>query len=279
MLTLSNVTKTYRAGDAPALDKVSLSVERGEFVALLGPSGAGKSTLIRSINGLVQPDAGTITVDGAPVTGAQGEALQAIRRKVGVVFQEFHLVDRLPVLINVLSGRFGRYSFWRNALKLWAPQDVADSRAMIARVGLAGLGDALARDLSGGQRQRVAIARAMVQEPLILLGDEPVASLDPVTARSVMQLIRELTAERGLTTILSLHDVALAKEYCRRAIAVSGGRIVYDGPMDAVTDDVLSAIYARDNSGVAAPAGDMSAAELALMKGCGKPRPPKLTQT
>jgi phosphonate transport system ATP-binding protein len=243
MITLANVTKRYRPGDQPALSGASLTVGPGELVALLGPSGAGKSTLLRCINGLVRPDAGRITVAGQDVTAASGRELQGVRRHIGMIFQEFHLIDRLPVLTNVISGRFGRYPFWRAALGLWDRQDVTDARELLARVGLAGMEGALARELSGGQRQRVAIARAMMQEPQVLLGDEPVSSFDPVTARSVMQLLKSLSTERGLTTILSLHDVTLAREFCPRAIAVSAGRILYDGPMDQVTDDLLAHIY------------------------------------
>ncbi len=243
MLVLENVSKTYRPGDPPALQGASLRIERGELVALLGPSGAGKSTLLRTINGLVRPDAGRITVDGEAITGLEGGALQLARRKVAMIFQEFHLIDRLAVGTNVISGRFGAYPFWRNVLKLWQPGDLAEARRLLDRVGLGAMDRSLARELSGGQRQRVAIARAMMQRPQVLLGDEPVASLDPVTARSIMQLITELSREQGLTTVLSLHDVTLAKEYCQRAVAVSRGRVVFDGPMSGVTDDVLRSIY------------------------------------
>jgi len=244
MLHVKGVTKTYQSGDKPALAGASLTVGAGEMVALLGPSGAGKSTLIRSINGLVQPEDGRVEVGGAVVTGAYGAGLRATRRHVAVIFQEFHLIDQLSVLTNVISGRFGRYPFWRAALGLWPAADVAEARRLLERVGLEGKALSLARELSGGQRQRVAIARAMMQEPRILLGDEPVASLDPVTGAAILQLLSDLTRERGLTTVLSLHDVALARQFCRRAVGIRSGRIVYDGPMEGVTDQVMTEIYA-----------------------------------
>ncbi|HWI64177.1 MAG TPA: phosphonate ABC transporter ATP-binding protein [Symbiobacteriaceae bacterium] len=270
MLTVRNLTKTYTPGQPPALQDVSLAIQPGELVALLGPSGAGKSTLIRSINGLVRPDGGDVTVFGTNVTTQTGAGLQAVRRQVAVIFQEFHLIDRLPVLTNVVSGRLGRYPFWRAALGLWSAPDLADARRMLDRVGLGGHEEKLARELSGGQRQRVAIARAMMQEPRILLGDEPVASLDPVTARSILQLISDLTAERGLTTILSLHDVGLAKETCQRAIGVSGGRIIYDGPMSGVTDEVMAAIYGAGNPKAATAEVPRTSTDVALAQGCGR---------
>lgn len=243
MIVLENVTKRYRPDQTPALNGASLTVAPGEIVALLGPSGAGKSTLLRCINGLVRPETGRVAVSGQEVTRLQVQALQGVRRQVGMVFQEFHLIDRLTVLSNVLTGQLGRYPFWRAQLGLWTKSDTADARQMLERVGLAGFERNLARDLSGGQRQRVAIARAMMQEPAVLLGDEPVSSLDPVTARSILQLIAELSREAGLTTVLSLHDVTLAREFCHRAVGVSGGRIVYDGAMAGVTDSVVGAIY------------------------------------
>lgn len=271
MLSLKGVTKTYTPGQPPALQDVTLHVARGEMVALLGPSGAGKSTLIRCVGSLVRPESGAVTVGGQVVTGLEGAALQAVRRQVAVIFQEFHLIDRLPVLTNTVAGRLGRYSFWRAAAGAWTREDLDAARSMLARVGLEGHEAKLARELSGGQRQRVAIARAMMQEPAILLGDEPVASLDPVTARSILGLVADLTAERGLATVLSLHDVALAREFCGRAVGISAGRVVYDGPMADVTDSVMAQIYGeraqKTAEGRPAP---LTAIEVARAKGCGR---------
>jgi len=243
VLQYQGVTKRYAPDQPPALDGASLQVEPGEMVALLGPSGAGKSTLIRCANGLVRPESGVVRVGGQSVGGMSGADLRAVRRKVAVIFQEFHLIDRFSVLKNVLAGRLGAYPFWRAAAGLWSAADVAAARELLVRVGLEGHERKLARELSGGQRQRVAIARAMMQAPEVLLGDEPVASLDPVTGRSILRLIADLTAERRLTTVLSLHDVTLAREFCPRAVGVSAGRIVYDGPMADVTPNLLEMIY------------------------------------
>jgi phosphonate transport system ATP-binding protein len=244
MITLTNVTKTYRPDKQPALHNASLTIAKGELVALLGPSGAGKSTLLRSINGLVRPESGTINVAGQTINDLSGRDLQTIRRQIAMIFQEFHLIDRFTVHRNVVTGRLGSYSFWRAALGLWRAPDLADARDWLSRVGLQGYEKHLARELSGGQRQRVAIARAMMQRPAVLLGDEPVSSLDPVTAESIMSLLADLTREAGLTTVLSLHDLTLARKFCPRAVGVSGGRIVYDGPMGGLTAEIISQIYA-----------------------------------
>lgn len=269
MLSLTDVTHVYTPGQPPALQGVTLTAGRGELVALLGPSGAGKSTLVRCVSALVRPASGSVTVDGQDVTRLDGARLQAVRRRVAVIFQEFHLIDRLPVLTNVLSGRLGRYPFWRAALGLWAPADLSAARSLLERVGLAEYAAKPARELSGGQRQRVAIARAMMQGPAVLLGDEPVGSLDPITARQIMGLIADLTAEQGLTTILSLHDVAVAREFCHRAVGISGGRIVYDGPMDGLTDAVVAGIYGSTPARVTPPA-PLTALAVALARGCGR---------
>lgn len=243
MLELVEVTKRYKADGPPALDRFSLAVREGELIVLLGPSGAGKSTLLRTINGLVRPDGGRVRVGGVDVTGLQGVQMQGLRRQIGMIFQEFNLIERMSVFVNVMSGRFAAYPLWRNLLGLWSRSDQEEARRMLARVGLSGYERNLARELSGGQRQRVAVARAMMQQPRILLGDEPVASLDPVTARSILDLIAMLAREQRLTTILSLHDVELARTYATRAIGVNGGRVRFDGPVSALTEDSLKEIY------------------------------------
>ncbi len=243
MIELAGVSKVYRAGEAPALDGVSLRVGAGQAVALLGPSGAGKSTLLRCLNGLVRPDAGAVRVAGRPVHALPDPDLRALRRQVGVVFQEFSLIDRMTVLRNVMVGCCGRYPFWRAALGVFPADDVARAERILERVGLRGLGEQPARELSGGQRQRVAIARALVQEPRLILGDEPVSSLDPVTARSILGLLTELAREEGITLLLSLHDVELARAFCVRAVGLAGGRVVFDGAVDQLTPAVLDRIY------------------------------------
>lgn len=243
MLQVRDLTKRYRPGDPPALDGVTFAVAPGEAVALLGPSGAGKSTLIRCLNGLLRPDAGQVIWDGRPVHALSGAALRAVRREMGLIFQDFGLIESLSALRNVLVGCYGRYPFWRAALGHHRPEDVAAAQRALERVGLGHLAQAPVRDLSGGQRQRVAIARALVQQPRILLGDEPVSSLDPVTARSVLDLLGALNREEGITLVLSLHDVDLARSVCTRAIGLSAGRVVYDGPVAGLNARTLAQIY------------------------------------
>ena len=210
MIEVRGLSKEY-AGGVQALDDVSLDVEPGQFVALIGPSGAGKSSLLRCLNGFVTPTAGRVTVDGAVVTGAGRMELRRIRARIGFVFQQFNLLRRLSVLDNVLVGRLAHASGWRSAIGWFAASDVARAGAALDRVGLGGLGDRRADTLSGGQQQRVAIARALVQEPRTILADEPMSSLDPALAESVMELLREINQQDGITVITSLHVLELAK--------------------------------------------------------------------
>ena len=233
MIQVRGLSKDY-AGGVKALDDVSLDVEPGQFVALIGPSGAGKSSLLRCLNGFVTPTAGRVTVDGAVVTGAGREELRRIRARIGFVFQQFNLLHRLSVLDNVLVGRLAHAPGWSSVLGWFAGSDVARARAALHRVGLQGLGDRRADTLSGGQQQRVAIARALVQEPRTILADEPMSSLDPALAESVMELLREINQQDGITVITSLHVLELAKAYGRRVIALRGGRIVHDGPPESL---------------------------------------------
>lgn len=236
--------------DPPALDGVTLRIEPGETVALLGMSGAGKSTLIRCLNGLVQPEEGSVIVLGRPVHSLSGSVLRAHRLDVGMVFQEYNLIDQLTVLQNVMVGRLGRYPFWRAALGLFDAKDVARGECALDQVGLSALRDRPARELSGGQRQRVGIARALVQEPRLILGDEPVASLDPVTASGVLELLVNLGRSGNLTLVVSLHDVQLARAFCNRAIGLAAGRVVFDGPVADLTPADLARIYNASRTAV-----------------------------
>ena len=242
MIQVRGLSKDY-AGGVKALDDVSLDVEPGQFVALIGPSGAGKSSLLRCLNGLVTPTAGRVTVDGAAVTGAGREELRRIRARIGFVFQQFNLLRRLSVLDNVLVGRLAHVSGWRSAIGCFAASDVAGARAALHRVGLGGLEDRRADTLSGGQQQRVAIARALVQEPRTILADEPMSSLDPALAESVMELLSEINQQDGITVITSLHVLELAKTYGRRVIALRGGRIVHDGPPESLDAGASERIF------------------------------------
>ena len=246
MLRIRGLTKTYRGGDR-ALDGVDLDVPRGQLMALIGPSGAGKSTLIRCVNRLVEPTDGEVVVDGAPVTGLGGGGLRQARRRMGMIFQEYALVERLTVMENVLSGRLGYVGFWNSWLRRFPQSDVDEAFRLIARAGLAGMHDKRADQLSGGQRQRVGICRALIQDPALLLVDEPTASLDPKTSRQIMRLLVELCAERQLAAIVNIHDVALAQMFVQRIVGLRAGRIVFDGPPDALTTEVLTEIYGEED--------------------------------
>ena len=246
MLRIRGLTKTYRGGER-AVDGVDLDVPRGQLMALIGPSGAGKSTLIRCVNRLVEPSAGTIAVDGAPVTGLRGGALRVARRRMGMIFQEFALVERLTVMENVLSGRLGYVGFWASWLRRFPQSDVDEAFRLIDRAGLGGMHDKRADQLSGGQRQRVGICRALIQNPAFLLVDEPTASLDPKTSRQIMRLLVELCAERQLAAIVNIHDVALAQMFVSRIVGLRAGRIVFDGPPEALSTEVLTEIYGEED--------------------------------
>ncbi|MBQ0817497.1 MAG: phosphonate ABC transporter ATP-binding protein, partial [Methyloceanibacter sp.] len=210
MLRVESLTKTYATGDK-ALNGVSFDLPSGEVVGLIGPSGSGKSTLIRCINRLVEPSSGRVLFNNSDVTRLGRGELRRARRRMGMIFQEYALVERLTVMENVLSGRLGYVSFWRSLLRRFPQSDVNKAFALLARVGLTEQADKRASALSGGQRQRVGIARALEQDPELLLVDEPTASLDPKTARQIMRLICEVCREQTLPAIISLHDVLLAK--------------------------------------------------------------------
>jgi phosphonate transport system ATP-binding protein len=242
LLEVIGLDKTYPAGDH-ALRTVSFRVDGADAVFIIGPSGAGKSTLLRCINRLVEPDAGVIRLDGQEITTLEGAALRAARRGMAMIFQEFNLVERLTVMENVLSGRLGYVSLWRAWRRRFPPEDVEAAFATLARVGLAGFENKRADALSGGQRQRVGIARALVQRPKILLVDEPTSSLDPKTSEAVMALIVELAAEEGIPALVNIHDVPMARAFARRIVGLNDGRVVYDGPVDGLTPEVLERIY------------------------------------
>ncbi len=246
MLTIAGLSKRYAKGDK-ALEDVSLSIPAGQVVGLIGPSGAGKSTLIRCVNRLVEPTSGSIRLGDTEITGLGGTGLRRARRRMGMIFQEYALVERLTVMENVLSGRLGYVGFWRAFLRRFPQADIDRAFAVLDRVGLMDHVDKRADQLSGGQRQRVGIARALVQEPDILLVDEPTASLDPKTSRQIMRLIVEVCAERQLAAIVNIHDVALAQMFVQRIIGLKAGRIVFDGPPDALDTAALTAIYGEED--------------------------------
>ncbi|MCX8226965.1 MAG: phosphonate ABC transporter ATP-binding protein [Sulfitobacter sp.] len=246
MLRLEKLVKTYKTGDQ-ALKSVDLVVPEGQVLALIGPSGAGKSTLIRCINRLVEPSSGKVYLGDVELTGLSSGNLRRERRRMGMIFQEYALVERLSVMENVLSGRLGYVGFWRSFLRRFPQSDVDEAFRLLDRVGLAHMADKRADELSGGQRQRVGICRALIQNPALLLVDEPTASLDPKTSRQIMRLICELCKERGLAAIINIHDVALAQMFVQRVIGLRVGAVEFDGPPEGLTPDVLTTIYGEED--------------------------------
>ncbi len=243
MIEVSNLQKVFPDG-TKALQDVSVTIPDGDFVAVIGLSGAGKSTFLRCLNRLVDPTGGTIAVGGSDVAALRGRALQRYRRTVGFIFQQFNLVTRLSVLDNVLSGRLGYHATWRGMLALYSERDYELAQAAIREVGLAGREDTRVDQLSGGQQQRVAIARAMTQEPELILADEPMASLDPRLSDVILGLLKQYNETRGVTVLVNIHVIELAKRYARRVIAFNQGRIVFDGPVTELDTDLEASIYA-----------------------------------
>ncbi|CAI50842.1 ABC-type transport system ATP-binding protein (probable substrate phosphate/phosphonate) (plasmid) [Natronomonas pharaonis DSM 2160] len=242
MLRVESLRKVYDSGDV-ALDDVSLTVSGSETVAIIGPSGAGKSTLVRCINRLVEPTSGTVWLDEREVTGLPEKQLPAVRRDMGMIFQEYNLIERLTVMENVLSGRLGYVSSWKGFRRKFPQEDVDRAFEILDRVGLSGLENNRADELSGGQRQRVGIARAVIQQPKIMLVDEPTSSLDPDTSRDVMDLLTEIASDEGVPVLLNIHEVDLAVEYADRIVGLADGRIVYDGSTDGLDEGIENKIY------------------------------------
>ena len=246
MLRIVDLVKRYPTGDL-ALEGVHIEVPDDQVMALIGPSGAGKSTLIRCVNRLVEPTSGSVFLNDLELPPLGQRQLRHVRRRMGMIFQEYALVERLTVMENVLSGRLGYVGFWRSWFR-WFPQsDIDQAFMLLERVGLDHLVDKRADELSGGQRQRVGICRALIQNPEVLLVDEPTASLDPKTSRQIMRLICELCAERRLSAIVNIHDVMLAQMFAERIVGLQHGTIVYDGPPDGLTADVLTQIYGEED--------------------------------
>ena len=246
MLKLSALTKRYDTGDL-ALNQVDLEIPDAQVLALIGPSGAGKSTLIRCVNRLVEPTSGSATLNDINLTKLSSRALRKSRRKMGMIFQEYALVERLTVMENVLSGRLGYVGFWRSYFRKFPKDDIKEAFRLLDRVGLLEMADKRADELSGGQRQRVGICRALIQDPDLLLVDEPTASLDPKTSRQIMRLINELCSERGLTAIINIHDVLLAQMFAQRIVGLANGELVYDGKPEGLTPEVLTQIYGEED--------------------------------
>ena len=246
MLEIKQLVKKYNTGDL-AINGVDLKVEKGQVMALIGPSGAGKSTLIRCVNRLENPTSGEIWLNGENIVKMRSGKLRRARRNMGMIFQEYALVERLTVMENVLSGRLGYVGFWRSFLRKFPQSDINAAFGLLEKVGLDTMVNKRADELSGGQRQRVGIARALIQKPDIILVDEPTASLDPKTSRQIMRLITELCEENQLAAIINIHDVALAQMYAERIVGLREGSIVYDGPPDDLKPDVLTEIYGKED--------------------------------
>jgi phosphonate transport system ATP-binding protein len=244
MIIFKNVSVVYPNG-FKALKNINLKIDEGEFVIIIGPSGAGKSTLIRTINGFVKISDGELIVNGKNIKNLSEKELRLLRREIGMIFQSFNLVKRISVLRNVLVGRLGYTSTIKSIFNLFSKEDIRLAFENLKRVGIEDKAYVRADQLSGGQQQRVAIARALTQKPKIILADEPVASLDPPTAKVVMDYLKQFNKELGITTIVNLHDIDLVKEYGSRVVGIRGGEIVYDGNVKNLDEKMLKEIYGK----------------------------------
>ncbi len=254
-LSIRNLTKQF--GAHTAVDSVSLEVNAGSFVSVIGRSGAGKSTLLRMINRLNEPTEGAIEYDGVVVTDLKGVALNEWRRNCAMVFQQFNLVGRLDVLTNVLMGRLTTVPTWRALLTLWSDKDKLDALETLDRFGMADFAAQRCDQLSGGQQQRVALCRALVQRPQIILADEPIASLDPKNTLMVMDALKRINEELGITVICNLHDLDIARDYCDRLVGMSDGRVVFDDVPEQFTEALVHDLYgieANDKTQLISPA-------------------------
>ena len=262
MLQLESLGRSFNGKQA--VTDVSLSVPHGAFVGVIGRSGAGKSTLLRMINRLVEPTTGSVRFDGLDVTGLRGRGLREWRQRCAMIFQQFNLVDRLDVLSNVMIGRLGHMPPWRAALKLWSHEDKLIALAVLEQMDIVALAAQRAEELSGGQQQRVAICRALVQEPSIILADEPVASLDPRNTKIVMDALRRINGEFGITVLCNLHSIDLARSYCDRLVGMAGGRVVFDDVPAGLTADTARELYGLEANEVMGRAAAERTADTVL---------------
>jgi phosphonate transport system ATP-binding protein len=266
MLCVTHLSRHY--GQLKAVQDVSLSVPAGSFVGVIGRSGAGKSTLLRMINRLENPSGGGISHQGQDVSRLQGLALRQWRRDCAMVFQQFNLIGRLDVLTNVLMGRLTAVPNWRALLQMWSDDDKSRALLTLERFDMAQFAAKRCDQLSGGQQQRVAICRALVQEPKIILADEPIASLDPRNTKAVMDALRSINREHGITVICNLRSLDVARDYCDRLVGLAAGEVVFDGSPETLTDSLVTRLYGMEARHVAdepwAKAADVSKVELAF---------------
>ncbi|MDA4846098.1 phosphonate ABC transporter ATP-binding protein [Hoeflea poritis] len=244
MLKLENVTRRF--GDFAAVDNVTVTIPQGQMVGVIGRSGAGKSTLLRMLNRLIDPSGGVIRFNEVQVSSLQGAELRRWQRDCAMIFQQFNLVPRLNVLTNVLLGRLNHRSTMLNLVGSWSREERAMGIMALERLGIAQTALQRAGTLSGGQQQRVAIARALMQQPKMLLADEPIASLDPLNAQIVMDSLKSINREEGITVVTNLHTLDTARTYCERVIGMAAGRVVFDGPANELTRDAVRMIYGAD---------------------------------
>lgn len=245
-LRAEHLTKIYERGEVLALDNLNLTVKKGEFLTLIGLSGSGKSTLLRCINRLVEPTSGQVFLDGLELTSLSHRRLRRVRRRIGMIFQQFNLVKRSSVLANVLAGRLGYLPAGRTLLGRFPQDDLEQARSALERVGLLDKMYVRADQLSGGQQQRVGIARALMQRPELLLADEPVSALDPATSHSILKYLEQMNREDRVTVICSLHFLSLARRYGTRVIALKDGQIVFEGPPKEIDDQKFKEIYGEE---------------------------------
>ena len=243
VLEVKELRVRYNAGSPEILKGISFEVEENDFFAIIGPSGAGKSTLIRCINRLVEPNSGKINFKGTEITGISNRQLRIVRRDIGMIFQEFNLIDRMSVMDNVLSGRLGYTGNFRSLFKIFPRKEIEKVLNLLDRVGLSDQADKRADELSGGQRQRVGIARALIQGPKLLLVDEPTSALDPKISREIMGLIKEMATELNVPCLCNIHDVQLATEFCNKIIGIKDGVKMFDGTTESLNKEKLDEIY------------------------------------
>ena len=246
MLSIRRLSKSYTAGK-PVLIDIDLEIAARGITAIIGPSGTGKSTLIRCINRLVEPSAGAVELQGEDLTRLSRKLLRRARRRIGMVFQEYNLVERLSVMENLLSGRLGYVSAWKAWRRKFPSEDIARAYEILDIVGLHGFANRRADALSGGQRQRVGIARAVMQQPALVLADEPTSSLDPKTSVEIMQLLTDIARQRGIPVVINMHDVDLARRFADRMVGMSDGRIVFDGAPAQLSNEMLKTIYGGED--------------------------------